>query len=65
VACVGLWTLNTAWTSGVTGFKPGTGVSSLVVPGSYANGIMLSLVVLGAVAGAVGSAVAASRFLDV
>jgi len=65
VACVGLWTLNTAWTSGVTGFKPGTGVSSLVVPGSYANGVMLSLVILGAVAGAVGSAVAASRFLDV
>jgi len=65
VSCVGLWGLNEAWTSGVAGFKPGTGVSSLVVPGGYVNGVMISLIIVGAVAGAVGSGVAASKFLDV
>jgi len=65
VSCAGLWGLNQAWTNGVAGFKPGTGVSSLIVPDSYANGIMLTLLVIGAVAGAVGSGVASSKFLDV
>lgn len=65
VSCAGLWGLNQAWTSGVAGFKPGTGVSSLIVPDSYANGIMVTLLVIGAVAGAVGSGVASSKFLDV
>lgn len=65
VSCVGLWGLNEAWTSGVAGFKPGTGVSSLVVPGGYVNGVMISLIVVGALAGAIGSGVAASKFLDV
>lgn len=65
VSCVGLWGLNQAWTNGVTGFKPGTGVSALVVPDSYANTVMLSMLVLGALAGAIGSGVASSKFLDV
>ncbi len=65
VSCGGLWTLNKAWTSGVAGFKPGTGVSSLVVPGSYVNGVMIVLLIIGAVAGGVGSGVASSKFLDV
>lgn len=65
ISCVGLWSLNKAWTNGVAGFKPGTGVSSLIVPGSYVNGVVIALIVLGAVAGAVGSGVAASKFLDV
>lgn len=65
VSCGGLWALNSAWTSGVAGFKPGTGVSSLVVPGSYVNGIMIVLLIIGAVAGGVGSGVASSKFLDV
>lgn len=65
VSCGGLWALNSAWTSGVAGFKPGTGVSSLVVPGSYVNGVMISLLVIGALAGAIGSGVASSKFLDV
>lgn len=65
VSCGGLWALNSAWTSGVAGFKPGTGVSSLVVPGSYVNGVMIVLLVIGAVAGGVGSGVASSKFLDV
>jgi cell division transport system permease protein len=65
VSCGGLWALNSAWASGVAGFKPGTGVSSLVVPGSYVNGVMIVLLIIGAVAGGVGSGVASSKFLDV
>ena len=65
VSCGGLWALNTAWSNGVAGFKAGSGVSALVVPGGYLNGVMVSLLVIGAVAGAVGSGVASSRFLDV
>ena len=65
VSCGGLWLLNSAWTSGVAGFKKGTGVSSLVVPGGYVNGVMIALLVIGAVAGGVGSGVASSKFLDV
>lgn len=65
VSCGGLWTLNKAWTSGVAEFKAGTGVSSLVVPGSYVNGVMIALLIIGAVAGGVGSGVASSKFLDV
>ena len=64
-ACGGLWVLNSAWTNGVAGFKPGTGISSLIVPSSFLSGVMLSMLVLGAIVGAVGSAIAASRFLDV
>ncbi|MEY3817955.1 MAG: cell division protein FtsX, partial [Actinomycetota bacterium] len=54
-----------AWTSGVTSFKPGTGISSLVVPDSYLTSVMFILLAIGAVVGAVGSAIAATRFLDV
>ena len=65
VSCGGLWVLNSAWTTGVAGFKAGTGVSALVVPGSYLNGVMIALLVIGATAGGVGSGVASSKFLDV
>lgn len=65
VSCGGLLALNSAWTNGVSKFKPGTGVSSLVVPGGYVNGVMIMILLVGAVAGGVGSGVASSRFLDV
>jgi cell division transport system permease protein len=65
VSCGGLWALNTAWTNGISGFKSGTGVTSLVVPDGYANGVMISLLVIGALAGGIGSGVASSKFLDV
>ncbi|MFM7763581.1 MAG: cell division protein FtsX [Acidimicrobiaceae bacterium] len=65
VSCGGLWLLNSAWTNGITGFKPGTGISSLVVPDSYLTSVMFILLAIGAVVGAVGSAIAATRFLDV
>lgn len=64
-ACGGLWVLNAAWENGVAGFKPGTGISSLIVPSGYLSGVMLMMLVIGAIVGAVGSAIAASRFLDV
>lgn len=64
-SCGGLWVLNSAWTNGVAGFKPGTGISSLLVPSSYLTGVMLMILAIGALVGAVGSAIAASRFLDV
>ena len=65
VSCGGLWALNSAWSNGVAGFKPGTGISSLIVPSSYLTSVMLVLLGIGAVVGAVGSAIAATRFLDV
>ena len=65
VSCGGLLVLNSAWTSGVAGFKPGTGISSLVVPSGYLSGVMFVILIIGALAGAIGSAIAASRFLDV
>jgi len=65
VACGGVWVLNGAWTNGVAGFKPGTGISSLIVPGGYLGGVMFALLAIGALIGAIGSAIAASRFLDV
>ena len=64
-SCGGLWVLNSAWTNGVAGFKPGTGISSLVVPSGYLTGVMLMILAIGALVGAVGSAIVASRFLDV
>lgn len=65
VSCGGLWALNTAWTNGVAEFKAGTGVSALVVPSGYTSGVMVSLLVIGALAGGIGSGVASSKFLDV
>lgn len=64
-SCAGLWALNSAWNRGIGGFKPGTGISSLVVPSSYLTGVMLLILLVGALVGAIGSALAASRFLDV
>ena len=40
-------------------------VSALVVPSGYVSGIMVLLLAIGALAGAIGSGIAASRFLDV
>ena len=65
VSCGGLWALYSAWTNGVAGFKPGTGISSLVVPSGYLSAVMFVILIIGALAGAIGSAIAASRFLDV
>lgn len=64
LSCVGLWGLNSAWTSRVRGFDD-TELAALVVTSGYLRWVMVLLLVIGAIAGAIGSGVAASRFLDV
>lgn len=64
MACVGLWGLNSAWSGAVTDFND-TELSALVVTDGFVRWIMLLLLLIGATAGAVGSGIAASRFLDV
>lgn len=64
LSCLGLWGLNTAWTNAVTDFND-TELAALVVTDGYARVIMVLLLGIGALAGAIGSGIAASRFLDV
>ena len=64
LACAGLWGLNSAWSGAVLDFND-TELSALVVTGGFVRWIMVLILLIGAVAGAVGSGIAASRFLDV
>jgi cell division transport system permease protein len=64
-ACGALWLINNWWTDRVRGFPPNTGFSALVVVGGYPTFVMIVLIAIGALAGAIGSGIAASRFLDV
>lgn len=64
LSCLGLWGLNSAWSGAVTDFND-TELASLVVSDGYVRWVMVLLLVIGALAGAVGSGIAASRFLDV
>lgn len=64
-ASVGLWVINNRWTAGVESFPPNTGFSALVAEGSYVSWVTLIVIGIGMIAGAVGSGIAASRFLDV
>ena len=64
VACLGLFTLNSAWTSAVNTFND-TDLAALVVADGYQWFVMAILMVIGALAGAIGSGIAASKFLDV
>jgi cell division transport system permease protein len=65
LASVGLWAWNSQWTSGVKEFPEGSGFAALVVTDGYDKWVMLIMLVIGALAGAIGSGIAASRFLDV
>lgn len=65
LASVGLWAWNTQWTNGVQSFPDNSGFSALVVVDGYDKTVMLIMFVIGALAGAIGSGIAASRFLDV
>jgi len=65
VASAGLLFLNSDWTRGVRGLPADSGFESFVVIGSYPWQVVAYMLTLGAVVGAVGSATAASRFLDV
>ena len=65
LASAGLWAWNSQWTSGVAQFPDGSGFAALVVTDGYELTVMLYMLLIGAVAGAIGSGIAASRFLDV
>lgn len=64
LSCLGLWGLNSAWTRSVHDFND-TELAALVVTSGYVQWVMVMMLVIGAIAGAIGSGVAASRFLDV
>ena len=64
LSCLGLWGLNSAWTGAVHDFND-TELAALVVTSGYLQWTMIVLLIIGAIAGALGSGVAASRFLDV
>ncbi len=57
--------VNDNWTSGVRGFPDNSGLKSFVVTDGFPLWVCFWMVILGAFVGAVGSATAASRFLDV
>jgi cell division transport system permease protein len=64
-ACGGLWLINNRWTAGVGNFPPDSGFAALVITDGFEWRVMLLIVGIGMVAGAIGSGIAASRFLDV
>jgi len=64
LSCLGLWGLNSAWSGAVEDFND-TELAALVVSDGYVQFTMLVLLGIGALAGAIGSGIAASRFLDV
>ena len=64
LACGGLWGLNSAWSGAVDDFND-IELAALVVSDGCVSSVILVLLLIGALAGAVGSGIAASRFLDV
>jgi cell division transport system permease protein len=64
-ACVGLWAINNRWSAGVKDFPSDSGFAALVVDDGFLFQRMLVLLGIGMVAGAIGSGIAASRFLDI
>ena len=65
LASIGLAVWNNQWTSGVEEFPEGSGFSALVVTDGYDVTVMMIMLGIGALAGAIGSGIAASKFLDV
>jgi cell division transport system permease protein len=64
-ACFGLWLINWRWTAGVKDFPDNSGFAALVVTDGYLFRSMVIIMAIGMIAGAIGSGIAASRFLDV
>ncbi len=64
-ASLGLFLINNRWTAGVEDFPDDAGFSALVVGDNYTLSVAIIVVAIGMIAGAVGSGIAASRFLDV
>lgn len=57
--------VNANWTNGVKDFPVNSGLKAFVVTGTYPVWVCFLMILLGAFVGAVSSATAASRFLDV
>ena len=55
LASLGLGIWNSQWTRGVQGFPPNSGFASLVITNGYDKTVMLYMLIIGAVAGAIGS----------
>jgi cell division transport system permease protein len=64
-ACGALWIINNRWTAGVESFPPNSGLASMVIDSDFQFSRMLIIMVIGMAAGAIGSGIAASRFLDI
>ena len=64
-ACGALWLINNRWTAGVKTFPSDSGLASMVIESGFQAQRMLVILAIGMLAGAIGSGIAASRFLDV
>lgn len=64
-ACGALWVINNRWTAGVRGFPIDSGLASMVIDSDFQLSRMLIIMAIGMAAGAIGSGIAASRFLDI
>jgi len=64
-ACGALWIINNRWTAGVRGFPNDSGLASMVIDSDFQFSRMLIIMIIGMAAGAIGSGIAASRFLDI
>jgi cell division transport system permease protein len=60
-----LWLINNRWTAGVHDFPEDSGLVAMVVDSDFQATRMLAILVIGMAVGAIGSGIAASRFLDV
>ena len=60
-----LWLINNRWTAGVEDFPSDSGLVAMVVDGDFQASRMLAILIIGMGAGAIGSGIAASRFLDI
>ncbi|MEO7397719.1 MAG: permease-like cell division protein FtsX [Ilumatobacteraceae bacterium] len=65
MSCGFLLFFNRLWTNGVVKLEGDNGFVALVVSNGFLNGVMLTVVLFGMIAGAISAGVAASRFLDV
>jgi cell division transport system permease protein len=69
ISCVGLLTVNSLWNGSLKEFGTKDAVTNdllaLQVTGSYLQFVMISILIIGALAGAVGAGLAATKFLDV
>jgi len=64
-ACGALWLINNRWTAGVETFPPDSGLAAMVIDSDFQFSRMVLILVIGMAAGAIGSGIAASRFLDI